>query len=107
MNTCEGCKWLEPARDGNESYCSVKELQSPDPCPAFDLGWIPVKDRLPDKDGWYLIFSTDGQRDAVAIDYFLSVLSPWRDIQKKPITHWANLPAPPVMPTGKEGQDGH
>lgn len=52
-------------------------------------GWISVKDRLPEKYGWYLTFNTRGM---MHVTWFLLDKS-WDSIN--PVTHWMPLPEPP------------
>lgn len=65
--------------------------------------WISVEDRLPEKDGMYLIFSpyTNKEGGIVYCNRFLTKGNPifppnsFESISK--ITHWQPLPQPPKM----------
>ena len=59
------------------------------------VGWINVKDRLPEKTGDYLIFNTDG---AVWIYWYDEEYKEWYDdngYQTESVTHWMPLPESP------------
>ena len=55
--------------------------------------WISVKDRLPDRDGWYLVMIK--WADEATTLYFSDDY--WRDIEDEiySVTHWMPLPMPP------------
>lgn len=58
--------------------------------------WIDVKNELPEKDGDYLIFNTDG---AVWIYWYDEEYKEWYDdngYQTESVTHWMPLPEPPM-----------
>lgn len=78
------CKWLigEKCVYSGCPY-RVKKEEKP------KSGWISVKDRLPEKYGWYLTFNTRGM---MHVTWFLLDKS-WDSIN--PVTHWMPLPEPP------------
>ena len=51
--------------------------------------WISVKDRLPEKYGWYLTWNV---RKMMHVTWFLPA-KVWDSIN--PVTHWKPLPEPP------------
>ena len=68
---------------------------------AMKEKWISVDERLPDKDGMYLIFSpyTNKEGGIVYCNRFLtkgSVIFPERSFESlSKVTHWMPLPVPP------------
>lgn len=73
-----------------------------------DNGWISVKDRLPDKDGKYMVwykgesciceFDAESQTFGYTYDDYdemYSHLVCWDDDMHKDVTHWRPLPEPP------------
>ena len=56
--------------------------------------WIPVSERLPEKDGYYLVYCAE--YDGICIIYYeiLKTKSKWRTKWKE-VTHWMPLPEPP------------
>lgn len=69
---------VEPVRHGKTDLKGVDMAE-----------WISVKDRLPEKYGWYLTFNTRGM---MHVTWFLLDES-WDSIN--PVTHWMPLPEPP------------
>lgn len=67
-------------------------------CKHFNPGWISVKDRLPEKEGFYLVVTKYGTvyREL----YFLGGDPPepsfgWDGVSNGKYTHWMPLPQPP------------
>lgn len=54
-------------------------------------GWISVEDRLPEKSGWYLVFTKNGR---TTIFFFGENEFPINSRYYN-ITHWHPIPAPP------------
>lgn len=70
-----------------------------------DLGWISVKDRLPEKDGFYLTcVNQAGVAQCVGLQYFATNLMKWRDFDEEVrevfIDYWMEIPKLPK----EEGQ---
>jgi len=57
--------------------------------------WIPCSERMPDKNGWYLVMIANEWYD-VSSDYCAKIGGEvyWSD--KSSITHWMPLPDPPT-----------
>ena len=116
--TCKNCLHLD--------VCYQIEHFGHDPeedvnCKHFKdkSGWISVKDRLPDKEGKYLVYINDG-RDFIGMACFYRDLhkfnkyefhnqhrcgwcqydSEWGDYEVSNVTHWMPLPTAP----GKRGE---
>lgn len=69
-------------------------LDAIDNAPTVDAApeWVSVKDRLPDKAGWYLVFRTKHTHAETA--FFKGKTFPL-DNHYGTITHWMPLPEPP------------
>lgn len=88
---------------GSCAYCGIMEVMSDiESIDAADVQpvnqWISVRDRLPDEDGWYLVYKHNRVRVAEWCKdcwYNESDLP----IDDCAITHWQPLPEPP-----KEGE---
>ena len=68
-------------------------------CPQGN-GWISVKDRLPEKSGYYLVFFSDGMPSCkIRVHNWLKDEHHWRGAEAfsriEGITHWMPLPEPP------------
>lgn len=62
---------------------------------AKDTRWIRTRDRLPEKDGSYIVCS--GKSGAVFTAHFWAQSKAWSGRSNgKYITHWMPLPEPPV-----------
>ena len=59
---------------------------------VVDQRWIPVTERLPEKEGTYLVCS---DRGAVYTTHFYVRHAAWTRRGKIPVTHWMPLPEPP------------
>lgn len=60
--------------------------------------WISVKDRLPEKSGYYLYFSKyphGGLQDGIGVSYFQHKVKEWKKVYTPTVTHWMPLPEPP------------
>lgn len=65
-------------------------------------GWISVKDRLPEKDGKYLVARADGGKHSISVRKFRKEVPCWYtgycghwERRTNGITHWQPLPEPP------------
>lgn len=77
--------------------CACIELIENEPTVDAAPEWISVKDRLPDKAGWYLVFRTKHTHAETA--FFKGKTFPL-DNHYGTITHWMPLPQPPKMDKG-------
>jgi hypothetical protein len=57
----------------------------------YNNGWIPCDKEQPNKDGYYLILTSDGEIDVREYDYG----NGWGWDGFERITHWQPLPQPP------------
>ena len=61
--------------------------------------WIPVKDRMPENSGFYLVLHQDkyDRSASIAIDYYVMCGAGewWANEFTHNITHWMPLPEPP------------
>lgn len=70
--------------------------------PTYLPEWISVKDKLPDKNGYYLVYwewiSADGAfySDGIDIIYFRGKSRWAKTGREKDITHWMHLPEKPM-----------
>lgn len=64
------------------------------------MSWISVKDRLPKKEGDYLVYALLGMEDSgITIKYFYDSKR-WEGYGGEWITHWRRLPKPPKEKEG-------
>jgi hypothetical protein len=87
---------LDLIRKLDELKARVAQLEGDAPSPK----WIPVKERLPDKDGFYLVSCLWGM-DVLTFKGIKPGLSNgawWDDDERMPygIMHWMPLPTDPV-----------
>ena len=65
--------------------------------------WIPVEEKLPEENGFYLCCYEAKHRDGVAMDEGLSILKyldqKWHLNEMYIVTHWTPLPKPPKEET--------
>ena len=64
-------------------------------CDANNAGWISVKDRLPEKKGYYLIFNTDRTVWPYWYDPFVNQWVDSLGFRTESVTHWIPMPEPP------------
>ena len=66
--------------------------------------WISVKDRLPEDDGFYLVYTTDGFVSEWQVDeFYLDTNYGWIGERFAPdwkVTHWMPLPELPQVNNG-------
>ena len=56
--------------------------------------WIPVTERLPEEDGYYLVYC--GEYDGICVIYYENLVTKGKWMCKwKEVTHWMPLPEPP------------
>ena len=63
-----------------------------------DLGWISVKDRLPEKDGWYFTcVEMSGVPQCVGLSHFETYSGQWDDDDDsiELVDYWMEIPALP------------
>ena len=63
-----------------------------------DLGWISVKDRLPEKDGWYFTcVEMSGVPQCVGLSHFETYSGQWDDDDDsiELVDYWMDIPALP------------
>lgn len=63
-----------------------------------DLGWISVKDRLPEKDGWYFTcIEMSGVPQCVGLSHFETYSGQWDDDDDsiELVDYWMEIPALP------------
>lgn len=64
-----------------------------------DDGWISVKDRLPDRSGNYLVYTSIEGRSIIKTSYWMASTQTWLGVEACSvlirITHWMPLPEPP------------
>ena len=89
---------IEELLDGFYVIPKRKEIAAP----VFDaepvMQWISVKDRLPEKSGYYLYFSKyphGGLQDGIGVSYFQHKVKEWKKVYTPTVTHWMPLPEPP------------
>lgn len=61
-------------------------------------GWISVKERLPEKTGYYLIACDRpyiGKKDGINISFYQHKVKNWKTTNNLHVTHWMPLPEPP------------
>ena len=70
--------------------------------PLYDDNWICVRDRLPDKDGKYLVARWDCGKYSISVRKFRKEVPCWYtgycghwERRTNGITHWQELPGPP------------
>lgn len=59
------------------------------------MGWVNVKDRLPDTSAWTMVYVAKGWIDII---FYSTDMREWWDEGKKyeiEVTHWQTLPEPP------------
>ena len=57
-------------------------------------GWIPISERLPEKDGWYLV-TVQGYETVTDVSLYSADGSAWGDVStKQKVTAWMPLPKP-------------
>lgn len=80
-----------------ELYCKGYRKQK-------EVEWISVDDRLPDKDGVFIVaLEESGYENLVYFDVRQYVDGKWLNIPNKfTVTHWMPLPDPPTMKGGAE-----
>ncbi len=62
--------------------------------------WIPCSERMPDKDGEYLVWISNDTDNADGIYLELRIYQRyWEGFDESVVTHWMPLPAPPTEPT--------
>lgn len=98
-----GCRYYSHYQpDGNcilKGYApfdcgKCREFKFRDDALTVIMGWISVEDRLPEKDGSYLVYLSKGK--AVCTAHFWTKDLSWSGRRLNPyITHWQPLPAPP------------
>lgn len=62
------------------------------------MEWISVKDRLPEKTGYYLYCADSpyrGVQDGIGISYFMHKKKDWNAVYTPCVTHWMPLPERP------------
>ena len=61
--------------------------------------WVSVKDRLPEKSGYYLVFADNGRREVLSYSKKYQAFNAFDDAYSEeyviPVTHWMPLPAQP------------
>ena len=57
--------------------------------------WISVEDKLPEKDGRYLIRYKSGKVKRTFVGDWYVLNNEWGSIRNAEVTHWMPLPAPP------------
>ena len=59
--------------------------------------WIKVDDRMPDKDGHYLVYCDNGQIHEASYSALRKAhwLDPVEEYEVYSVTHWMNMPEPP------------
>lgn len=65
-----------------------------------DIGWISVKDRLPEASGWYLVFTRAEQCSVLSYSTRHMAFNAYDELPNtnyafKTCTHWMPLPEPP------------
>lgn len=83
---CEECLPYNALRTMREAADAIEELNKP--------RWIPVTERLPEEDGFTLIFTAHGH---AGVCYFTNGW--WGGYGMDGITHWMPLPEPPKEET--------
>ena len=83
---CEECLPYNALRIMREAADAIEELNKP--------RWIPVMERLPEEDGFTLIFTAHGH---AGVCYFTNGW--WGGYGMDGITHWMPLPQPPEEQT--------
>lgn len=89
------CLGMEPTIRAGDIIKALESIPAADVRP---VEWIPVTERLPEKDGWYLV--SDGFISWTAM--FLGEKTVWAGNFKfglTGITHWMPLPEPPKEET--------
>ena len=76
--------WVETASDYEKAADAIEELSKPK--------WIPVTERLPEKNGSYLVYVYG---EATEMNYWHGKWHRLRDDYTKAVTHWMPLPEPP------------
>ncbi len=64
------------------------------------MEWISVKDRLPEKSGYYLYFASSpyiGLQNGIGVSYFMHKAKDWKKVYTPYVTHWMELPEPPTQ----------
>lgn len=61
--------------------------------------WISVKDRLPEKSGYYLVFADIGRREVLSYSKKYQAFNAFDDVYSEeyviPVSHWMPIPNPP------------
>ena len=61
---------------------------------SADAEWIPCSERLPEKDGWYLI-TVQGYEKVVDMEWYYSEWGAWNGVSsKQQVIAWTPLPKP-------------
>ena len=79
----------ESSSDHNEYWdeLGLKSITTTHPI----VKWISVKDRLPDKDGIYIVCAKCIDGDACTVLYYTKIFG----FGEFPVNHWMPLPEPP------------
>lgn len=97
-NKCEECPQDARKCQYEQNFTRMDICEMLDEAPTVG-GWISVKDRLPEKNGDYLIYNTDG---IVWPYWYDKEYKEWYDSSgylTESVTHWMPLPEAP-----KEGE---
>lgn len=72
-----------------------------------EMKWIPVTERLPEKDGKYLVARKEGTKHSISVRKFRKEVPCWYrgycghwERRTNAITHWMPLPEPPETEKG-------
>lgn len=80
--------------DWNKAMESAQELLSALPSADAVQGWIPVSERLPEKDGWYLV-TVRGYETVTDVSLYSADGCAWGDVStKQKVIAWQPLPTP-------------
>lgn len=104
-------RWLEDlAEDVLEQYTdgysrADKEMLA---LALYNIGcrkkteWISVDERLPEKDGMYLVYYKERSKDDIRITFFRNGEKYYNYMWKRHYSHWMPLPEAPKMKGGAE-----
>lgn len=100
---CEGCNGFK--KIGCDTPCYAYDLISEAPAVDAAPKWISVEERLPEDDGHYLCYTTDGYCNFCVYygDGEWMILDQ-EDLAQK-VTHWMLLPEPPMEGRYMEQED--
>lgn len=94
------------APKSSAAWCDAVEsvaldlLAKLDTVEAREPKWIPCSERMPDKDGEYLVWISNDTDNADGIYLELRIYQRyWEGFDESVVTHWMPLPAPPTEPT--------